>query len=1298
MRRLAMLRRWRYMIKQSSFGSRNSEASAMMRRISSTSFAMSCSVVRSKQKTQLETLIRVSGWRMRSLTRIKKIQILLDEISKDREALRITKEDGERRRSMVTVNPLPTSHLLDESCIFGRLNDKRGIINSLLCDTGGEGNGVDGNIIITPIVGMAGLGKTTLARMVYNDPLIQKNFDWRGWVYVSPNFDVLKVTKEIIESITGQPCGNFVGLSAAHEELIKLLKNHSLFLVLDDVWDVKRSHWETLLGPLNHAAGARIVITSRNECITRVLGIMEPQRLGYLPEEDCWLLFQHCAFGSQEIDLTSSLVEIGRKIVKNCGGLPLAVKSIGVLLNFEINEDRWRAILESELWKLDENDEIFPALKLSYHLLPQRLKPCFLYCSLFPKGSRLFKDHVVYMWMAHGYIQPCGNKRLEDVGSDYFNDLHMRSFFEILDGGWFKIHDMIHDLARSITTGEFFTVVHGEAYEVDERIHHLYLENINKVSVFNKHRSLRTLFSSSLGPILNSFNAYQHVSRLRALQLKDASEYELAFLFSNLKHLRYLGIGGDNIDNLPESVGLLYNLETLIIESCYRLRCLPITVGNLSNLRCFCVTKCKIEAIPDLICQIRCLQTLHLEACDNIIELPVGFGNLINLHILRIVSCSKINGLPNSIVKLINLQILDLRFTPIKRLPEFIGSLCNLQLLDLEGCWEIDLQNSFRGFTNRKTVIVHISIPVAFVARDPTMQAREIKWHHPTLMWLASLGGKLSISGDNAKITIRQANKFQTFYLESGVDIMSSDRSSKQLGALFKRKLYTQKYIRGMYTSSKKFLHSLRTYTKLIKLTIDGSYGIGYPVWSNPSFYEVTAVLLLKPYIEDGSFLHLVGQLPSLKVLILTGLFKTWSFRQRSFQYSYDQNIKSSKMFSSLEFLELQDMPELECWYGLLDQGFPKLRSVVVQNCPKLRRIPDFDMLQELEIRHCGLSELLFPLDDMSSELQKLSIEDCLSLTSVQGLQNLTALQSLRIIRCPKLEISPEEKFLNSQTFIAVMDCPKLKKWCERQKKCIQGYSSKSLRIPDVKHGFLNLSYLEHLCIENCVELSQEMLTNTKKWLSPTLISLQFLSCSFSGHLHLHSGLNKLRTLEIRGCLNLESVAGLHRLRFLSDLVLCDCPLLQISPEEFKEPSRSHEKYYSKKISSHEFERYEYRFPSPNLFPSLKGKLPPMLESLVIQGCHSFLSLHLDHCEPSQFIELEVINCRRLMHIEGLRNLTSLETLTIVQCPHLLLELLIRVPDGVVISGCPKLHSWCEMHCIEPLDQIIVVVSYSASS
>ena len=327
-----------------------------------------------------------------------------------------------------------------------------------------------------------GLGKTTLAQLAFNDKEAQTHFDLRVWVCVSDDFNVLKLTKTILQSVAvgGSDVNDFNQLQL---KLKEQFSGKKFLLVLDDVWNEKRSVWETFYHPLRSggAQGSRVIVTTRNQGVVSAIGACSPYPLKVLPNNECLSLLAQQALGTRNFDAYPQLRVIGEQIAKKCKGLPLAAKTLGGMLSTNQSSDAWEDILKSKIWDLpdQENNDILPALKLSYHHLPSHLKRCFAYCSIFPKDYVFKVDDLVLLWMGEGFLhQAKRKKRMEEIGLEFFHELLARSFFQHSDriSSQFVMHDLVHDLARFVAGDTCFNfedkLENNEQHAISKRARH----------------------------------------------------------------------------------------------------------------------------------------------------------------------------------------------------------------------------------------------------------------------------------------------------------------------------------------------------------------------------------------------------------------------------------------------------------------------------------------------------------------------------------------------------------------------------------------------------------------------------------------------------------------------------------------------------------------------------------------------------------------------------------------------------------------------------------------------------------
>ncbi|XP_058078510.1 putative disease resistance protein RGA3 [Magnolia sinica] len=548
--------------------------------------------------------------------KIKEIGQRLDAIAKERSQFHLK----EVERVSDIRGREPTDSFVIESDVYGREEDKRRVMELLISNDNGE------DVTVIPIVGMGGLGKTTLAQLAYNDERLAKHFDLRMWVCVSNNFSVSRVTKDIIESATGG-C-NLQNMDQLQLRLRELLRGKKFLLVLDDVWEENPENWDRLKQFLREGVrGSKIIVTTRNDKVASFMGTLPPHHLTRLSDDDCWSLFKQQAFGHGRQE-HPNFVMLGKEIVKKCGGVPLAAKALGSLMRFKTEEREWLFVKESDIWNLPKEENcILPALRLSYYHLPPHLKQCFAYCSIFPKDHIFVKKKLIQLWVAEGFIKSSDRKKqMEDVGVEYFNNLLWRSFFQDVqknkDGNIVrcKMHDLVHDLACSLAENECSIVQVKNAVSIPNISRRLLLECGDNICALTdpepsrRANHLRTLLLLGSQYFSISHNVLVHFMFLRVLDLNRVNvTMDFLVSISRLKHLRYLVLSITHIRALPESICTLHHLQTLRLLNSDHLAELPRDMSKMTSLRHLEISQYdKLTHMPANMGQLKLLQTLPI--------------------------------------------------------------------------------------------------------------------------------------------------------------------------------------------------------------------------------------------------------------------------------------------------------------------------------------------------------------------------------------------------------------------------------------------------------------------------------------------------------------------------------------------------------------------------------------------------------------------------------------------------------------------------------------------------------------
>ncbi|KAF2316081.1 hypothetical protein GH714_040876 [Hevea brasiliensis] len=609
---------------------------------------------------------------------------LLDEIAY--KALQSKLEPASRRRNKDTLRLIegvggklsslktPTTSLPDDdqSSIYGRNVDKEAIIKFLLSDSS-----VNVRINVIPIVGMGGVGKTTLAQLVYNDISVREHFQLRAWVCVSEAFDVLKITEDILKEISSGS-HNDKTMNQLQLQLKEGLSGRKYLLVLDDLWNEEYADWRYLLKPLIHGEnGSMIIFTTRNES-----------------------------------------------------------KTLGGLLRYERDVGKWEKISKSNIWGLS-NGNILPALRLSYHHLPSLLKQCFAYCAIFPKDYEFGKEEVVHLWMAEGFL---GDEQMEEVGNECFDDLVSRSLFQGSSSrkSHFVMHDLINDLAKFVS-GEFcFRFEEGDnSCKIVNRTRHFSFAK-SEYGIFNNFPDIYEANICALSYIWSHMRRQRrgegHLSNMRNLQeveeAKDALEANLKGK-EKIKKLeltwqRYAGTDSENerlvLESLQPHTGLehlsihgyggtsfpiwLDSLEYLTIEDFDRVEVIgPEFYGSCTSIkkpfRSLKVLKFKYMSRWSewISCEgaFPLLEELHVEGSANLQKVTLP-SHLPSLKILDVGECKQFASALNKAPAILKVSTLDMK---LEKLPSGLFSLTSyefdfeMELKETIGALPNDLEKLF---------------------------------------------------------------------------------------------------------------------------------------------------------------------------------------------------------------------------------------------------------------------------------------------------------------------------------------------------------------------------------------------------------------------------------------------------------------------------------------------------------------------------------------------------------------------------------------------------------------------------
>ncbi|CAL4899569.1 unnamed protein product [Urochloa decumbens] len=561
-----------------------------------------------------------------------------------------------------------------EKHIVGRTEEKVKIIASLF-------EGMSRKITILPIYGMGGIGKTTFARLIYDD----SKFDYysKVWVNVSQRFDLNTILKSIISQLSGkESLSNKICLS-------DLLSGKNILIVLDDVWEDNQFMLKELKDKLYHdKSNITILVTTRSERVAEIMCTnLQPYKILPLTDEMCWDIIKQRS-GFEDRDNKEQLMGIGRKIAQKCGGMPLAALSLGFTLR-SMNFDLWMKVKDSDIWnesfskELSVPNPVLPSLKLSYsHISSPCLKQCFIYCSTFPKGHEMFKDDLIYQWISLDFIKPTKLHSNIELGEKYIAQLLGLSFLSCLQHSvstenssnypeqakLFTMHDLVHDLAISLFGNQILD--QGK-------------QGNNSGS--SCQYALLTDCSKALEVCLTPR------ARLIRLSFLDNSRSKLSDVTSTAGFMRVADISESSVQTMPDYCTGKWKQLTYLNASGIPDRMVPESITTLSKLIYLNLQGSAIIALPESIGEMECLMHLDLSACERIQQLPASFRNLEKLVHLNLSNCYHVKGVPDALKGLTNLQYLSLFQCSIEAfncrlrgLQDVIGNLTKLRHLNLD--------------------------------------------------------------------------------------------------------------------------------------------------------------------------------------------------------------------------------------------------------------------------------------------------------------------------------------------------------------------------------------------------------------------------------------------------------------------------------------------------------------------------------------------------------------------------------------------------------------------------------------
>ncbi|XP_030964707.1 putative disease resistance protein At3g14460 [Quercus lobata] len=945
---------------------------------------------------------------------------------------------------------------------------------------------------------MGGLGKTTLAQLVYNAEDVTRYFDLKAWAFVSEVFDIVRVTKVILQSVTSEHC-DASDLNLIQVKLKEKLYNKKFLQILDDVWNEDYDDWTKLCCPFEFGApGSTIIVTTRNYGVSSTMGTAPAYELKELSSDACWHLFIQHALGVKKLTAHPKLEEIRWEILLRCKGSPLTTKVLGGVLRTKHNRDEWKNVLHSKIQDIPrETNGTIPVLKLSYQYLPSHLKWCFAYCSLFPTDYEFEENELVLLWMAKGLVQETErNKSMEDLGSEYFHDLLRRSFFQQSsnNGSLFIMHDLISDLVEWAARG---------FCALEWKIHWAIISNLRFLQRYDISLTFNILILKDCCNFTKLLEKIRNLVNLQHLNITNANSIrEMPMGIEELKNLETLSnfvVG----KGTRSKIGDLMNLEFLRGRICISSleNVLDVEDARRANLN----GKKNLDALVikwgsphdhlqdarvavDILDMLQPWTTVKELSIDGYVgeKFPTWLGDpsFSNIVDLRIVTCEKCMSLP-AIGHLFSLKFLVIMsMAKVRSIgPEFYGEghfkpfqfLEKLHFVNMQE-WQdwIPYEVEYEEFPYLRELIISqcpklqgkLPCHLPFLEKFSISNCKQLVVSIPSCPMLH----ELEIVGCKEVVT---KNMDDLFLLKS---IIFSIPGLKSL---------TKEFMKGLAKVENLKINDCNELTSLWQDSLTSLDRL--EIWLCPSLINISLTSTLKVLYIKGC-----GALKSLPMSNCTCLECVTIEECNSLTF-----ISRRQLPPTLKRLKIRSCENLQF---LIDEG---------EAATLLRKLESIDsnasLLEHLFISDCPSLKCVSLRGDLFASLKHLEIWTCSKLTSLLSRDQLPmALKYLKVYNCPKLELLADKLHNNaSLEYLKISNCEEIK------------------FLPE---GLHKLCHLNEIHIENCCSL---------------------VSFPDGGFIPTH-----LRNLWIIHCEKLEALPRMHNLTCLQTLFIHDCPSIVSFPDE----------------------------------------------------------------------------------------------------------------------------------------------------
>ncbi|KAL1209841.1 putative disease resistance protein [Cardamine amara subsp. amara] len=537
---------------------------------------------------------------------------------------------------------------------------------------------------VVSVTGMGGIGKTTLARQVFNHETVKSHFAGLAWVCVSQQFTRKYVWQTILRKLRPEYKVSEMTEDELQEKLVQVLEQQTTLIVLDDMW--REEDWDIIKPMFPRNKGWKVLLTSRNEGV----GLRaDPTCFTFKPDcltpEESWTLFQRIAFPRENstsvYNADKEMEEMGRHMLKHCGGLPLAVRVLGGLLAAQYSLREWKRVYENIRSHIvggtsfnDRNiSSVYQILYLSFEELPIYLKHCFLYLAHFPEDDTIDVEKLSYYWAAEAIPRPKGydGATVREVAERYIEELVQRNMVisqrDDISSRFEKcqLHDMMREVCvRKAEEENFVDIVDAANSQSPCKSRRIGIQKkIDDPKGMMKNPKLRSLLfiNNTLKAWMPSDLLFTTLQLLRALDLSFAKFKggELPSSIGKLIHLRYLSLYKAEVSDLPSS---MRNLKQLLYLNLHVFSRLYIPNNVLNEMR----------------------ELIYLSLPFH--EVKMELGNLVNLETLKNFSAN--HSSVRDLQQMTKLETLSIYFNgrcTMETLSSSLSELSHLENLTIHG-------------------------------------------------------------------------------------------------------------------------------------------------------------------------------------------------------------------------------------------------------------------------------------------------------------------------------------------------------------------------------------------------------------------------------------------------------------------------------------------------------------------------------------------------------------------------------------------------------------------------------------